>query len=335
MTTFQDCSVGLSPAEAAYGTITTPDRFLEFVSESFDLRKNVKQGQGLRVGSRVDRSARRVVTTQDAGGDVVVECTSKGMGRLWQAALGSGTSTLVSGTTYQQVFTLGDTPSSYTIQKGLPRVDGTVAALTFPGAMVDTWELACDNDDIARLTTSWDARTVGTGTAYASPTYPASPTLYHFANGAIFNGTLTAPTTTALGSASAPLASIRSASIRGNNNLTKDRFNFGAPPGLKDKPAVGLRQLSGVLTTEHASTTFVDAILAETPMTIVLTYTGAALSAGVETLQVILPEVKFDSELPRANGGELITHPLNFVGLDNLTAAQPIWVVMRTSDSAL
>lgn len=335
MTTNQDCSVGHAK-ESTYGTSVTPTRFQEFVSETFGFRKSIKQGQGLRVSSRVARSARRVVTSRDAGGDLVVECTSKGMGLLWEAALGSGVSNLVSAATYQQVFTLGDTPPSHTIQVGLPLADGSaVHAYTYVGAMVDSWELACDNDDIARLTTTWDCRDVGTGTAYASPSYAASPNLFHYANGALYSGTLTAPTTTALGSAGTPLASIRSATIRGNNNLAKDRFNFGAPPGLKDKPVVGLRELSGTLTAEYNSTAFRDAILNETPMTLVVTYTAGALGTGNETLQVILPEIKIDGDLPQSNGGELITHPVNFTGLDNLTAAQPIWVVMRTADAAL
>jgi hypothetical protein len=45
------------------------------------------------------------------------------MGLLWQALLGTGTSTLVSGSTYQQVFTLGDNPSSLTLQKGVVEID--------------------------------------------------------------------------------------------------------------------------------------------------------------------------------------------------------------------
>jgi hypothetical protein len=86
---------------------------------------------------------------------------------------------------------------------------------------------------------------------------------------------------------------------------------------------------------EYTNATFRDAVLNETPMSLVLTFTGAALTTGTETLQVVLPEVKFDNQLPQTNGTDLIVQSMNFAVLDNLTAAQPIWVVTRTSDTAL
>src|SRR5690242_4154169 len=115
----QDASVTFVN-ESTYNTPVTTTRALEFLDESVTYNKNIKQGQGLRVGGRVARSARRVIPTSDAGGDISLECTSKGMGLLWQLCVGSGTSTVVSGSTYQQVFTLADTPPSATFQIGLP-----------------------------------------------------------------------------------------------------------------------------------------------------------------------------------------------------------------------
>ena len=45
--------------------------------------------------------------------------------------------------------------------------------------------------------------------------------------------------------------------------------------------------------------------------------------------------MKLDGKLPTSNGGELITVGLEFTVLDNLTAAQPLWIVARTADAAL
>jgi hypothetical protein len=70
-------------------------------------------------------------------------------------------------------------------------------------------------------------------------------------------------------------------------------------------------------------------------MCLVFNLVGAALSTGVETLQIVLPEVKFDNELAKTNKTDLIKQSMNFAVLDNLTAAQPIWVVTRTADNAL
>jgi hypothetical protein len=334
VTTTQDCSIGLA-VESTYGTSVTPTRFPEFVSETLDYRKNIVQGKGLRVGSRVARSGRRVVTTADAGGDIMLECVSKGMGLIWQACLGSGVSTLVpASSAYQQVFTLGDTPSSLTVQKGLPQVGGTVDAYTFLGAMVDSWEFTFGNADIPTLKMTLDCKDVTTATAYAAPSYVAGANLFSFAGASLSTGTLTAPTTTVLGSGATSVANVRGGSIQVANNLRGDRYNIGGA-GRKAMPTVGMRDITGRLEVEYDSTTFRDAVLNETPMSLVLTYTGAALSPGNETLQVILPEIKLDGELPKSNGGELITQSMAFAGLDNLTAAQPIWVVTRTADIAL
>jgi hypothetical protein len=331
MTTFQDAAIMLKK-ETTYKTGVTVDRSFEFLDESLGWEKSVKQGQGLRAGSRVARSARRVVPTSDGKGDVTVECISKGMGYLWELCLGTGTSTLVSASTYQQVFTLADTMPSATLQKQLP---GTLDAYTFLGAMVDKWEFNCPNGDIATLKMSFDIGDLTTATATGTNSYPASTAnLFHFANGSISNGTLTAPTTTVLGSAATPLASVRSFNIAVSNNLAADRYNLGGS-GRKDKPTPGLREISGSVVVEYSSTAFRDAVINDTAMCLVLTLTGGVLSTGNETLQVVLPEVKFDNELAKANGTDLITQTMNFAVLDNLTATQPIWVVTRTSDTAL
>lgn len=333
MVTTQDASIGLV-AETTYKTGVTVTRFPEFTDESLGWDKSIKQGAGLRVGGRVARSGRRVMTTGSGSGDFTVECGSKGQGLLWEAALGSGVATVVSGATYQHLFTLADTPKSYTVQKGLPEVGGTVDAYTLLGAMVDQWEFNLPNDDIATLKLTWDVGDITTATAYAAPSYVTGLNLFHFAQASISTGTLTSPTTTALGSAVTPMTNIRSFSVQGNNNLAKDRFNAGGA-GRKSKPTVGLREITGSITAEYDSTTLRDAYLNETAICLVLTLTGSALSTGNETLQIVLPEVKLDGQLPVTNGTDLITTDYSFTVLDNLTATQPIWVVTRTADTTV
>ena len=123
------------------------------------LRENRKQGAGIRVGSKVARSGRRRHETQ-AKGDLTVELTSKGLGTLLQTCFGTGVSTLVSGSTYQQNFTLGTgaTPPSMTVQKGLVRADGTVDPYTYNGGVVDSFEIDCPQGDIAKLKASFVPR---------------------------------------------------------------------------------------------------------------------------------------------------------------------------------
>jgi len=327
MTTPQDCSVGLG-VESVYGTAVARTRWFEFLDESFNFVKNVKQGVGLRVGSRVARSGRRVVASAEGSGDLTIEAVTKGLGLLWQLGLGSGTSTLVSAGLYQQVFTLGDAMPSATIQKGIPRADGTVDAYTFTGCMVESLTIDCPNADNVKVKTSWNAKDMTTATAYTAPSYATGPSVFTFAHGAVYSGALTAPTATALGSAATPVASIRSGSITIKHNLKTDRYNCGGG-GRKEKPFAGVREISGSLVAEYADTEFRDAIVNDTSMTLVKTFT-----AGADVLQIVIPDVRFDGDIVKAST-DLAMQDIKWTGLDGLTAAQPIWIVCRTADTAL
>jgi hypothetical protein len=327
MTTPQDCSVGLG-VESVYGTAVARTRWFEFLDESFNFVKNVKQGVGLRVGSRVARSGRRVVASAEGSGDLTIEAVTKGLGLLWQLGLGSGTSTLVSAGLYQQVFTLGDVMPSATIQKGIPRADGTVDAYTFTGCMVESLTIDCPNADNVKVKTSWNAKDMTTATAYTAPSYATGPSVFTFAHGAVYSGALTAPTATALGSAATPVASIRSGSITIKHNLKTDRYNCGGG-GRKEKPFAGIREISGSLVAEYADAAFRDAIVNDTSMTLVKTFT-----AGADVLQIVIPDVRFDGDIVKAST-DLAMQDIKWTGLDGLTAAQPIWIVCRTADTAL
>ena len=327
MTTPQDCSVGLG-IESVYGTAVARTRWFEFLDESFNYVKNVKQGVGLRVGSRVARSGSRVVASAEGSGDLTIEAVTKGLGLLWQLGLGSGTSTLVSAGRYQQVFTLGDAMPSATIQKGIPRADGTVDAYTFTGCMVESLTIDCPNADNVKVKTSWNAKDMTTATAYTAPSYATGPSVFTFAHGAVYSGALTAPTATALGSAATPVASIRSGSITIKHNLKTDRYNCGGG-GRKEKPFAGIREISGSLVAEYADAAFRDAIVNDTSMTLVKTFT-----AGLDVLQIVIPDVRFDGDIVKAST-DLAIQDIKWTGLDGLTAAQPIWIVCRTADTAL
>ena len=58
-----------------------------------------------------------------------------------------------------------------------------------------------------------------------------------------------------------------------NNNLAADRFNADGT-GRKQKPIAGLREITGSLTVEYDSTTMRNAMLAETPMSLILKMGG-------------------------------------------------------------
>lgn len=335
MATPQDCSIGVV-AESTYGTYVAPTRFYEFTDESFDWKPNRKQGEGLRVGGRVARSGRRVTTTVQGEGGLEVEAVTKGLGVLLKAALGTGTPTLVSGSTYQHNFTLGDTLDSLTVQKGIVDASGTVRAHSFLGCSVSQWSFSAPNDDVAKFSFDFDVRDLDTAQSYATPSYPSTPSLYHFAQAAAtYSGTVTVPTATALATGGTAATDIRDFELQVNNNLAVDRFNYGAA-GKKSKPTVGLREISGKFTSEYAANGYRDDFIADTERAIVVTLTSSeALSTGTATLQVVLPAVKLDSGIPVSNNGDFIVVEHSFTVLDNLVAAQPLYVVLRTADTTV
>lgn len=335
MTSVLDASLGFA-IESPYGTQTTPARWLEYTSEDLDFKPKRVQGAGLRPGSRVARANRRVTPTVESGGGFEMEALSKGMGLLWQALLGSAVSTMVGGTTYQQVATLADTAPSMTIQKGVPRLNpdasATVDPITFLGCVATGFELT-GGQEILKLKVDIDARDVTTSTAYAAPSFTTGANLFHFAGASLYTGALTSPSNTVLGAGAMPLANVTEWSLKVDRQAKTDRYLFGNV-GKKSKPVLGAPTISGKLAVEYSDQVFRDAFLADADMSLIVTYTAGALSTGLETLQVVVPDIRLDGELPKSSG-ELVTMSCDFTGLDNLTADQPIWVVTRTSDTAL
>lgn len=335
MTSPQDNGIVFG-VESAFGTIPTLNRWTEPLGDAtFNLNKKIVQGQGLRVGSRVARSGRRAITRYDPTATFTVEAQSKGQGLLWQALLGSSTSTIVGATTtYQQNHTLGDTPPSLSIQQSLYNAGtATLDPYTWAGMMCDSFEVDFPNSDLLHIKTSWKGKSAVPSTATAVPAYtaPADVSNFQFDGATITTGTLTPPTTTAPASATTTLADVRGGSLTVNRNL-RTRPNVGGDA----KPIPGAPAITGRLDIEYASSTFVDAVLNDTPMAVVLTWsTGlAAGTGGNETLQIVLPAVLFDSDLPQMNGDDVPMIPGTFQVLDDLTDT-PITVVCITADTAL
>jgi hypothetical protein len=338
MANTQDCSVGIG-VESTYGTTVTPTRWYEFLDEDFQYKPMRKQGKGMRVGGRLARSGRRVTTGLEADGSLELECVSKGMGLLLKACLGGGVSTLVSGTTYQQQFTLGDVLDALTVQKAVIREDGTVDPYTFGGMVVSDWEIAATQDEIVTMKVGFDGSgQFATATAYTSPSYPTTPSLFTFTHGAIYSGTYTAPTTTALASAVAQLANVTEFSIQGDNKLTGGQRAFGSAGKRATKPRPGDRSegLKGKIKTIYTDVVARDAALNDTDFAMVLTFTSAeTLSTGTAQMQIAIPVARLEPTTPVANGGEVTEVDYDFTVLDGLVAAQPFVINIRTADSAL
>ena len=230
MTTQLDSSIGLKK-ETTFGTAVVVDKFYEFTEEDFSWMPTFAQGTSMRFGQRLAAADRRVLVKEEAGGSLTVEAVTKGLGALFEAALGTGTSTLISGTSYQQVFTptKDDYLPSYTVQKGIPVLAGAVSPQTYAGCVCSGFELTGANGAIPTVKFNFLGRSVKTDVAYAAASYPASNQLLSFVNGSIsIGGTVTPPTATALATGGTAAANIRDISIVWDNGLDANGFNYGS-----------------------------------------------------------------------------------------------------------
>ena len=321
MTTFLDNQFGMKE-EVTFGTAVVPDRFYLFTDSAHSDGKSVVQGVGLKPGARVAQSARRTIPYRSAAGSLGTEVPTKGMGVMWKACMGSGTSTLVSAGLYQQVFSFADVMPSYTVQYGV--WDGTnVSPYTYSGCQMGSWSLNCPEGAIVAMSVNWVGKALVTTGAVAEDTDPHTAPLYTFAHAAFYvGGTLTAPTTTVMGSVTgSALATVKNFSLSVDNAL-KDGPQVGGLPTAR-KP--GLRAITGTVNVEYDGNTLRDAIIADTSLVLVVTLTN-----GTDVLQVIVPEARLNGNLPTANGSERISHDLAFEGLTS-----GLTVAVRTADAAL
>jgi len=260
-------------AETTFNTPVTVSRFYEFTSENLNYNKKVAVGMGLRAGGQLPRSQRRVVTTTDATGDIVLDLPTRGLGLLLAQAMGTSPSAVTTTTgVYSYTFTLGDVYGrSFTAQVGVPQYGGTVTPKTIAGAKIQAFELAVAVGGIATGKFTVDAASLTTGVSLATASYSTISNLFNFAQGSI----------TVAGSS---VANIKDFTVTVANTLKGDRFNLGAA-GLKAEQVInGFRKISGKLTAEFTDTTLLNAFLADTTTALVLTFTGATIANGAKKL---------------------------------------------------
>jgi len=311
-------------AETTFNTPVTVSRFYEFTSENLNYNKKVAVGMGLRAGGQLPRSQRRVVTTTDATGDIVLDLPTRGLGLLLAQAMGTSPSAVTTTTgVYSYTFTLGDVYGrSFTAQVGVPQYGGTVTPKTIAGAKIQAFELAVAVGGIATGKFTVDAASLTTGVSLATASYSTISNLFNFAQGSI----------TVAGSS---VANIKDFTVTVANTLKGDRFNLGAA-GLKAEQVInGFRKISGKLTAEFTDTTLLNAFLADTTTALVLTFTGATIANGAkETLSITIPAAKFNADTPNVQGPGVIDLAMTFDAYDDGTN-QPLTIVYQTADSSL
>lgn len=341
MPTQLDAQIGFKK-ESTYGTAIVVDAFPEFTAEDLTWMPTFVDGAGMRTGRRLNRADRRRLVKQEVGGSFTVEATTRGLGKLFEAALGTGTSTQIAASAaYQQVFTptLNDPLPSYTIQKGIPPLGGGAAnPMTFTGMVCSGFELSADNASVPTIQFSFMGRGIDTTTGLAAASYPSNVQLLSFVDGTVrVGGAVTVPTTTALATGGTATANVRSISLSWDNGLDSEGFNFGGSGSRSRRPALGKATLTGSMTVEYDSNTLRDAWLAETQLAVVLRFQTATAIAGANfpTLEITIPVVRLEGDIPQTNGGDVVTQQVDFTALDGGVATHPVYVAIVTAETAI
>ncbi|MGA6159591.1 phage tail tube protein [Stenotrophomonas sp. NPDC087984] len=296
-------------AESTYGTYAAPTKFVEFTKESIKLKKTTAQSAGIAAGRLVALSSRRVVTQKEAQGSLEMEVTNKSMGVLLQSTMGTTVTPVQQTTTtaYLQTHTLADTAGkSLTVQKGVPRTDGTVMDYSVLGCKVTSAEFSCEVGGMLTASFDLDGKTVDETQTLAAPSYPLM-TPFHFGQMAVKLGTFGTETA---------LDGIRKVTVKIDRPLAVDRFYAGAA-GLKAEPVTNdLVKISGSLEADFLATTLADLFVSDAPKSLVWEFTGDVIEGAQNYLfRVTLPAIHIDDEPPTVEGPEIIRTTFAFTGL--------------------
>lgn len=340
MSTQLDYSVSIAK-ETTYGQVATPSRAVEAEAKmKYDIQ--TVTGKGQRPTHRLQRLKRNSVARLVASGETSFEIPTSGLGLWINAVLGAVTNTVVptlTPTRYQQVHTLTKTDpiDSYTIQEVIPQIGGAAASPhTFTGMVAESIDIEAKEGEIVTAKISWMGKGMNTATAAAAAVYPGADaeSLFTFVHGSIgLSGTLTPPTATAIASLSgSPAANIADISVSIKNGLDSGGFNLGGAGSRSRKNVLGNGMISGKMTAEYDSNTLRDAYLAQTALPLVLTFIH---DDGVSVLQIVLPAIRLKGEIPTSNGGAPATQSIDFEAFDIPSAAEPVWIVVRTLDTVI
>ena len=338
MTAYRNAQLMISAPESPFGTAATLDRWLPYLGNpSLDLKTNDQISEAMYPGA-VDPVSALYRPTEAVDGALEFEMLAKLFGRVLKWALGAGVSTVVSGTVYQQNFTLGAGPffDALTIQVARQLVDGTFDVHTYLGCTVKSIEFKMDKAGILTFTVDIDGRTMVTNVAKGSPSV-TYPNRFTFAGFSMATGTFTEPTATTLPSAATPLDGVKSFSLKIENSPVDDDYRANNA-GLRSQPAMLRRQVTGQL--EMDNTAQAQALRTSWrsnsgAIPLVAKFEAGALTTGNESVVFGLPDCRIsDTPTPNADG-QMPGVTINSRVLKAAASTEPMWICCRTSDSAL
>lgn len=340
MATSQDYVLGIKK-ESTYGTPVTVDRFYPWHSSNdfsgWDPRP--RQGQGVLGGNgrHTDAGGRWYTTAGQGTLKTTVELESKGCGVILDLALGVSAVNAITGGA-QMVFhpqLTGTRLPSATIQCQTPMNDGNLYTQTFAGCTATKVTIEQPADGIPTVEVEWDALSRSTATAAATPTYASSPLLFDAYQATCgYDGNLTVPTNTALGSGLTSSPVWRTWKLEIDHGVNVDGWVLNG--GTRSQPAAGKPTIKFSGTAEVNDTTLLAAYTSGTINPWYTTYTTTqAISAGYAQLQVVIPALAIIKGLPAGKPTEV---PLTVAVEGEVKwdgTNRDLYVAFRSLDTAL
>jgi hypothetical protein len=339
VTTQLDSFVGMT-RETAFGAYMAPSKFLTFTDESLDQKFTWNDATGLRPGRRTTAAFQRTLERIMVDGDVTMEANTAEQGIIWESLLGARADALVAGgtATYQHLYTpAADYLPSYTIQKGIPPLGGgPLIPFTFLGMQCKSLVFDAKIDVPPTIKATFDGQNIypaltGSGVA-ATPVYPTANELLTYVGGSItVGGTVTPPTGTTLATGGTSVAQIVDASVTFDNALDSGGITLGGGGARTRALASLLTKISGTLTAEFRDASFWNAYNGAQRLALVLNFQGSITEAALNNyLQIYVPIIVLDGEMPKIKAGSIVTQSLGFTGLqDTVNSLNPFYVVQR------
>lgn len=313
--------------ESTYGTLVTPNRFVEFASEGLNLDLERIDSDAFRsaAGARVRRSDRWYTNLKGATGPVAATVKTKGMGWMHQLALGAGAVTTPGGATLTRdtTLTMSDTPPSATLQVGRPDEFQVVRPFTYWGCMAAGWQYTCDVDGFLTLGLAIDAQNGNETTALATASYAAGASVLDYSGGVVRI-------------AGAPYV-VRGFQLTGDNALDVDRRTV-RNSNLKDKPnPAGFTEISCKFTIDFSGLGAYKAWAAGTLGTFSAAFTGPLIESSFSYgLTFSAPVIRIDSAPPAVQSGDVVEMDVLGTILHDPTAgASPLTIVARGTDTTI
>ena len=315
--------------ETTVGTFVTVDHSYEHLEANLDLTQNWAEGLGLHAGGQLKRASRAVPTTRTATGTFKMGFPNKKAGLLVRHALGSPISvpTLITGTAYKQVHTLGNAAGlGLTTQIGVPRADGTVEPFTYPGTKVKDWELSCQEGAFLDFTLgldAWDELTTATtpaGPALTAASYALPTELFNFTQCAVkLGGTAsTAASVVSITGGTTVATLLKDFSLKGATPLAESRF--GPAATKREQLQNGYTSPTLTFNAEFLNRTeWYDQFRAGATLPLQITFTGSQIAAtgSFNTVDIVLAATKQKQQKVSGNGQDLSVQPLDLEVYDD------------------